>query len=135
MPPLADAPVIANADQIRGNVALIRRGIVPFTEKARRAAAAGAIGVIFINSDDSTFLAEGDNGPGVRIPCVMLTKSDGGELAQLASGAGAKLAVAVVPEAVSRSQRATSQLLGASLPAERGAAQGVLGGARERGGH
>ena len=34
-PPLADAD-IANAEQIRGNVALVRRGVIPFTEKARK---------------------------------------------------------------------------------------------------
>jgi hypothetical protein len=75
-PPMADSD-IQNVDELRGNIALIHRGAVPFTVKARRAAAAGAVGIVFINSDDSTFLAEGDSGPGIRIPCVMLTKTDG----------------------------------------------------------
>jgi hypothetical protein len=75
-PPMADTD-IQNGDELKGNIALIHRGAVPFTVKARRAAAAGAVGVVFINSDDTTFLAEGDSGPGIRISCVMLTKSDG----------------------------------------------------------
>ena len=78
-PPLADGD-ITNADQIRGNVALVRRGVIPFTEKARKVSKAGAIGVIFINTDDSTFLAEGDKGPGIRLPAVMLTKTEGERL-------------------------------------------------------
>lgn len=93
---------ILNADQLRGNVALIKRGIVPFTVKARRAAAAGAIGVIFINSDDTTFLAEGDNGPGVRIPCVLITKSDGDQLATSTSVSALLPPVCPGPRAVLR---------------------------------
>lgn len=109
-PPLADGP-IANADQIRGNVAMVRRGVIPFTEKARKLSKAGAISVIFINTDDTTFLAEGDKGPGIRIPCVLLPKSDGDKLARQASSQSAALKVHVNPESASRTQRATSQLL------------------------
>jgi hypothetical protein len=76
------------ADKIRGNVALVRRGVIPFTEKARKVSKAGAIGVIFINTDDTTFLAEGDKGPGIRLPSVMLTKTEGEMLARSAQGSG-----------------------------------------------
>ena len=107
-PPLADRDIV-NADQLRGNVALVRRGVIPFTEKARKVSKAGAIGVIFINTDDTTFLAEGDKGPGIRLPSVMLTKSEGEMLARSAQTSALK--VHVTPESASRTQRATSQLL------------------------
>ena len=107
-PPLADGDII-NADRLRGNVALVRRGVIPFTEKARKVSKAGAIGVIFINTDDTTFLAEGDKGPGIRLPSVMLTKTEGEMLARSAQMSALK--VHVTPESASRTQRATSQLL------------------------
>ena len=69
-------------------MALVRRGVIPFTEKARKVSKAGAIGVIFINTDDTTFLAEGDKGPGIRLPSVMLTKTEGEMLARSAQGSG-----------------------------------------------
>eukprot|EP00960_Hanusia_phi_P051532 760853-Hanusia_phi.AAC.10 len=106
-PPLADGP-IKNAEEIKGNIAVIRRGVIPFTEKARSAARAGAIAVIFINSDESTFLAEGDKGPGIRLPCITLNKPDGEALLEL-RGKGDK--VHVLPEGPSRSHRTTSQEL------------------------
>jgi len=131
-PPLADGE-ITNADQIRGNVALVRRGVIPFTEKARKVSKAGAIGVIFINTDDTTFLAEGDKGPGIRLPSVMLTKTEGEILARSAKSSALK--VHVTPESASRTQRATSQLLEwkrVVKAAVRVEDAGVLGGSPEK---
>ena len=131
-PPLADS-AISNADKIRGNIAIVRRGVIPFTEKARKVSAAGAIGVIFINTDDTTFLAEGDKGPGIRLPSVMLPKTEGEMLAK--SAQTSPLSVHVTPESASRSQRATSQLLEwkrAVKAAVRVEDAGVLGGTPEK---
>jgi len=105
-PPLADKALV-NGAALRGAIAVITRGIVPFTEKARKAAAAGAVAVIFINTDDSTFLAEGDKGPGIRIPCVMLRKCDAAVIDWSLSPED--LTTHVAPEKVNSSQRASSQ--------------------------
>ena len=107
-PPLADRE-LANAAEIRGAIAVITRGIVPFTEKARRAAAAGAIGVVFLNTDDTSFLAEGDKGPGIRIPCVMLRNSDAAQIDW--SAPPEEQVVHVAPEKVNTSQRGSAQSL------------------------
>jgi hypothetical protein len=56
-PPLADAE-LQNAAQVLGNIVIIRRGGVTFFDKARRAAAAGASGIIFVNNADEVFFAE-----------------------------------------------------------------------------
>eukprot|EP00282_Hemiselmis_andersenii_P006675 CAMPEP_0114131200 /NCGR_PEP_ID=MMETSP0043_2-20121206/12423_1 /TAXON_ID=464988 /ORGANISM="Hemiselmis andersenii, Strain CCMP644" /LENGTH=248 /DNA_ID=CAMNT_0001224609 /DNA_START=172 /DNA_END=916 /DNA_ORIENTATION=+ len=50
-PPSANAE-LANADALKGNIAVVVRGGTPFFEMARRAQDAGAAAVIIINSDD-----------------------------------------------------------------------------------
>ena len=50
-PPRAETELM-NAASLNGAIALIYRGACPFTEKAQRAQAAGAVGVVFVNSDD-----------------------------------------------------------------------------------
>ena len=49
-PPQAET-ALKNAKKIAGNCAIIHRGLVTFPDKARRAEAAGAIAVIFVNHD------------------------------------------------------------------------------------
>jgi hypothetical protein len=109
--PAAAESELENAEELQGCVAIIARGIVPFTEKARRAAAAGAVGVVFVNSDDSFFLAEGDSGPGIRLPCAMLSLSDGRRLLDEISGGDQALKVTVAPQAGATRQRASSMQL------------------------
>ena len=69
-PPLAEAE-LTNAAELAGAVAVIGRGGCTFVEKARRAQAAGAVGVIIVNTED-TLLAPADDGSGgdIRIPVV-----------------------------------------------------------------
>jgi len=69
-PPLADIP-LQNAAQIRGNVVLIRRGGGSFFDKAKRAAAAGACGIVFVNNTDDVFFAECEGTP-CDIPSVTI---------------------------------------------------------------
>ena len=76
-PPLADA-ALTNAHEIRGAVAVIARGAVPFVEKARRAQAADAVGVIFINETDEPYVALGMDGDSdIVLPVVCVRRSDG----------------------------------------------------------
>lgn len=90
VPPLADAPIV-NVDQIRGNIAVIDRGVNAFSAKAQFARDAGAIGVIMVNSRDPDS-ANGKfpivmGGAVVDQPAVMISKPQGAELkAMIAAG-------------------------------------------------
>eukprot|EP01051_Picozoa_sp_SAG22_P003378 SAG22_NODE_163_length_16829_cov_9.946204_14_plen_799_part_00 len=83
-PELADAPLL-NASKLRGAIAVVKRGVSTFVEKSRRAQAAGASGVIIINTDDEPYVpmagtpARGGtiNGTDVSIPVICVRKSDG----------------------------------------------------------
>ena len=44
-----------NASLLKGRIALIERGLCTFQEKAKRALNAGAIGIIFANSEDQLY--------------------------------------------------------------------------------
>jgi minor extracellular serine protease Vpr len=59
---------------VRGNVALIDRGQVPFADKIRRAAEAGAIGVIVANNVVGDAFVMGGDGS-YEIPGIMITKA------------------------------------------------------------
>lgn len=72
--------------QIKGNVALIDRGLVTFAEKVLRAAEAGAIGVVVANSQPGNPFAMGGDGK-AKIPAIMISKSLGTTLKeQMKSG-------------------------------------------------
>ena len=73
-PPLADAP-LTNAGALAGAVAVIGRGVVPFLEKVRRAQAAGAVGVIIVNSEDELLPIRDDEAGDITIPIVCVASS------------------------------------------------------------
>lgn len=58
---------------IKGNVVLVDRGEVTFAEKIKRAATAGAIGVVVINNQDGDAFGMGGDGK-FDIPAIMITK-------------------------------------------------------------
>lgn len=64
---------------VKGNVAFIDRGVVTFNEKVKRAAEAGAIGVVVANNRAGAPLAMGttDN---FEIPAIMITLEDGNKV-------------------------------------------------------
>lgn len=43
---------LENAAQLAGQVAVVHRGVCPFTEKARRLVAAGVTAIVFVNTKD-----------------------------------------------------------------------------------
>lgn len=43
---------LENAAQLQGQVAVVHRGVCPFTEKARRLVAAGVAAIVFVNTKD-----------------------------------------------------------------------------------
>lgn len=82
-PAIADTD-LTNAAEIKGNIALIDRGTVTFTQKINAAQKAGAIAVIIVNNRDAAnaegILPIGMSGVPVDppgIPAVMMTMPDG----------------------------------------------------------
>lgn len=61
--------------ELRGNVALIDRGVVTFNDKIKRAAEAGAIGVVVANNQDGEALAMGTTDD-FAIPAIMIKLDD-----------------------------------------------------------
>lgn len=61
---------------IKGNVALIDRGEITFSEKIKRAQDAGAIGVIVVNNTEGDAFGMGGDGK-YDIPAIMITQSMG----------------------------------------------------------
>lgn len=74
----------ANADQLNGNIALVRRGDCYFVDKVINAQNAGALAVIVINnaSGQAPIAMQGGNAA-ITIPAVMISKENGDYLAQL----------------------------------------------------
>ena len=84
VPELADRP-LTNAGKLRGQIAVVRRGGVTFVDQARRVQAAGAIGLIVINSSDAPCSVEShgdDRGDDIGIHVVCVRHSDGESLLQ-----------------------------------------------------
>lgn len=76
-----------NAEDLAGKWALVSRGSCAFVEKARRAQASGAAGVVVFNNQDGAAFSMGGAGSDITIPAVMVTKADGeGITAQIAKG-------------------------------------------------
>jgi Ca2+-binding EF-hand superfamily protein len=71
------------------NVVLILRGVVPFSQKAALAAAAGARGVIFVDHDSSSEMIAPQLGDGrdpaalSHVPAIFIAKADGDRLRAL----------------------------------------------------
>lgn len=69
---------------MHGGIAIVRRGSCSLEEKMRNCVAAGASGVVLVNTEDSRFLAA----PGEGVPFVCVSSSDG---ASLRPGASASI--------------------------------------------
>ena len=62
---------------VSGNIALIERGELNFSEKVTNAQAAGAVGVIIYNKDDGNFSGTLGSSLGNWVPVVSIAKADG----------------------------------------------------------
>ncbi|KRG68334.1 PA domain-containing protein [Pseudoxanthomonas dokdonensis] len=67
---------ISNPDEIAGNIALVDRGNCTFASKAVNVQAAGATGVIVVNTADAV-QGMGGIDPSVTIPAILVAKSTG----------------------------------------------------------
>jgi len=80
--PLTADTELANQDEIKGKVVVVARGVVTFFEKAKRAVAAGAVGIIVINDEDPPYkcTAPDDDCSGITVPIVCVGRSNGAKL-------------------------------------------------------
>jgi len=63
-------------NNVRGKVAIIQRGEVDFSTKAKYAVDAGAVGVLFVNTEERIEPHPAGNGSdNVQIPCILIAKS------------------------------------------------------------
>lgn len=68
---------LTNGTALQGKLALIDRGICPFTDKVSKAQAAGAIGVIVVNNTAEPPLIMLGDDPTITIPAVMISQKSG----------------------------------------------------------
>jgi hypothetical protein len=79
--PLIANAQLANGDTIRGNIAVVQRGVCSFVEKALRCQEAGALAVIVVNTDDDLFVIGGAPGEqAVEVPIVVVGNASGRSL-------------------------------------------------------
>jgi hypothetical protein len=76
VPPGTDACEILQ-NSFEGRIALIDRGNCMFTNKVANAEAAGASAVILVNNVAGPPIGVGGNDPGISIPSIMISQSDG----------------------------------------------------------
>ncbi|HIG26585.1 MAG TPA: hypothetical protein EYQ50_01845, partial [Verrucomicrobiales bacterium] len=79
--PIADAcePII-NADELKGNIALIDRGVCFFSDKTMAAQEAGAIGVIIVNNVEGIPPGMTGDAQGITIPVLSISINDGNRI-------------------------------------------------------
>jgi aminopeptidase YwaD len=71
------------ATSVRGAVAVVDRGTIPFAEKARNAQQAGAVALVVVNNQAGLFRGDLGSG-GVTIPVIGIAQEDGAALRALA---------------------------------------------------
>ena len=81
-----------NAGALKGNIALVDRGVCFFLDKVQRARDAGALAVIVVNNEGGPPIAMGTPGGKVDIPAMMITRRAGEKLKEhLTDGLHVKL--------------------------------------------
>ena len=67
---------------VQGVIAIVRRGDIPFLDKAKNATAAGAVGLVIVNNDADNF--SGTLGGATNIPVLALSGEQGNPLLERA---------------------------------------------------
>ena len=94
VPPMADGP-LENPHELEGGLALVARGGVNFVQKARAVQAAGAVGLIVLNTEEENFVPtapEGDEAADIAIPVVCVSAVHAELLLAIADEAAADIA-------------------------------------------
>jgi hypothetical protein len=76
---------------LTGTIALVTRGACAFSTKALNVQAAGAVGLVVVNTSDTAFTMGGSD-PDVLIPAVMVSSSDGATIRSGLPASGAVFA-------------------------------------------
>ncbi|MBW4417795.1 MAG: M28 family peptidase [Myxacorys californica WJT36-NPBG1] len=76
--PNAGRPADFANQPVKGRLAIVRRGEIPFTQKAENAAKAGAVGLIVVNNEAGTLRGTLTGTP--TIPVVSLSREQGNDL-------------------------------------------------------
>ena len=84
---------------LEGAIALIERGIIPFIEKVRNVAAAGAIGAVIFNNDQGLF--RGTFGERFDTPTTGISRADGQELVRALQAGPVTATVSLLADMVS----------------------------------
>ncbi len=92
--PVEACGALTNAIDIDGNIAVIDRGSCLFIEKVNNAKNAGAIGVIVVNNENSTFTMSGDSL--INIPAVMVSSSEGDIIKSAINGGTANASITLI---------------------------------------
>jgi len=94
---------LINADSINGKIALITRGTCTYQTKILNAQAAGAIGVVIVNTSNAATVITG-SGSGVNIPVVMISSTNGNLFKTNLANSTINLSMfdSIVPSAASR---------------------------------
>jgi Zn-dependent M28 family amino/carboxypeptidase len=84
---LVAVPNVGRADDfaqvdVQGVIAIVRRGDIPFLDKAKNATAAGAVGLVIVNNDADNF--SGTLGGATNIPVLALSGEQGNPLLERA---------------------------------------------------
>ncbi len=87
------------AEGLEGAIALIERGIIPFFEKVRNVAAAGAIGAVIFNNDQGLF--RGTFGEPLDTPTTGISRADGQDLVRALQAGPVTATVKLVADMVS----------------------------------
>jgi aminopeptidase YwaD len=128
--PLVVVPGVGEADDlqgvdVRGKIALVKRGTLRFSDKVANAAAAGAVGVIVYN--DGPGRVQGSLLHTEAVPAVTMSGDDGQRLVDLAAAASAPLVLRLAVDG-SIEQGAGTNVL-AELPGSAPGAGSVVIGA------
>ncbi len=111
---------LSNGAALKGKIAMIERGVCFFTDKIRKAQAAGVVGVIMVNNVDGDPIPMGGSGDtdDIKIPGIMISKAEGARLAaELANGVNVTLSAdTVVPHPERADRLADSSSRGPSQP-------------------
>ncbi len=92
--PASGCSSLTNPAEIAGKIALVQRGGCTFVNKVKFAEAAGAIGVVIVDNQESDvpFSASGSGGPKAGVPGVMIRKVHGDAISA-ALGAGVTVTI------------------------------------------
>mmetsp|Transcript_231 Transcript_231/g.476 ORF Transcript_231/g.476 Transcript_231/m.476 type:complete len:685 (+) Transcript_231:162-2216(+) len=81
----------------RDSIVLVQRGVCPFIAKALNAQDAGAKGIVIVNTEENIFPIKDPQAEKVQIPVVMVSKSHGRDILNMAGFEGGKVAKNVSP--------------------------------------